>query len=203
MELGLKCVLPGLKIGFRWSSTLEMTRKLFVARRLFTVLMSGKKSLEDMLVSEVECKLLAEIATFLKSATNVTEHQSASSYVTMIVSSQISGKLDDFCNNYTEEEEEVFKQIAQSMLRKLQKYRSLFDIKVTRFVRILNLRFRKDFITDENILRSFLTLQKEGSVEAIDCEKSMLAVMNDILDENSLDMFGDEEIMDYLKDTEN
>lgn len=141
--------------------------------------------------------------TFLHSATSVAEHQPGPNYVTMSATSRIFDKFEESCKKCNEEEG-VLPKIAQSMLSQLQHYSRLVETEPSRFVRISDQRFRMNTPMTGDILRSFQTLrQPEKSVEVVDCETRMRTIMNKILDENSLDMVVDDEIVKVFRATTN
>lgn len=100
------------------------------------------------------------------------------------------------------EEVGVVQKITQSMLRKLRYYRALVHTESPRFIRILDPRFRTSTLTDGNILRSFVSLpQPQQSVEVADFVAHMQRVTGEILDENSLVMVSNYEVIKILQAT--
>lgn len=204
VEMGVRCELPGLDVETRWSSTFDMIRKCFAARRVLTAMVSREEELEDLLVSESEWKLADKVCTFLSAAASATEHQSGSNYVTVSVTSRIFEKLESSCKDYMEEEEGLLHSVAKAMLLKLEKYRSLVNTEAARFVRILDPRFRTNILSDADVLRCYVDLPQEETPDGIvHCETRMKTFMDDILEENSADLAGDDEITRFLRATSN
>lgn len=203
-ELDVECQLPNLDSETRWSSTFIMIKRAFAARRVLNAVVSRVEAMGDMTVTEMEWKVAERLCAFLETAAAVTEHQSAQKYVTLSIATTLYQKLCKRCDKVIDDGDAILSSVATKMLKKLKDYKTMVETPMAKLARILDPRFKKDFINDAEILRLYVTLPVigvEGSVG--DEERRTEDPIQELLEDNSVDGFMDDEATSFLKATGN
>lgn len=71
VELGLSHELPSLDVDTRWYSRFQMVLKSYKARRVINSVVNRIPELDEIYISEIQCKMAEIICAFLEEAVSV------------------------------------------------------------------------------------------------------------------------------------
>lgn len=92
------------------------------------------------------------------------------------------------------------KHVSHAMLGKLRQYSALIITPAAKFARVVDPRFRTDILCDAEILWDFVNLP--DPTERIESAQSVLQTRS-FINENSVDEIGDDEVIRFLRATNN
>lgn len=164
------------------------------------MVVSKDGELHDYTVSEFEWRVASKVCTFLEAAASATKHQSGSLYVTLSLVFQIFEKLEQICRHKMQESKGVVGTMAESMLNKLRKFDPLVNTTVERLARVMDHRFRTNILLDGDILRAFVEIDP-GLSTVVERERDATKrlYMEELAEENTADLDGDNEFTRYLR----
>jgi len=97
-------------------------------------------------------------AEFLETAASISEHQSGSLYVTLIICSLAYQKLMEKCARAVAVNDNVLLGITKKMMTRLEDYKELICSETANLARILDPRFSNDILNDYGVLRRNVNL---------------------------------------------
>lgn len=205
LELGQRVSLPCLDCETRWSSTFEMIKKSFNIRRVINATASRIEELSSSLVTEAEWKTAEKVMSFLEAAASITEQQSGRHYITLSVSVMLFKKLKSKCQEKVDDGDAVLSEVAKKMLAKLTNYMAHIENPLSTLARILDPRFRNNFICDCDQLRALVPLPADlrPSTAGHGTEVKRRSFLEEFMDEDSMSGPADDEISVFMRSTMN
>lgn len=195
-ELHCSVEIPGLDVDTRWSSTFIMIKKAYKAKR---VIMSTISRIQDFnnTITDLEWEKARKVYEFLETAATITENQSGTEYVTISLTARAFNKMTKKCEQALQSNDDVLKEIAKALLKKLESYRSLVCSDITSLARVFDIRLGNDIIADSDLLRKYIQL---NNVQTVSNTKNH-TFLDSLLDEDSIDCVYSDEITSFIKAT--
>lgn len=125
--MNIKQELPSIEVETNRSSTFNMISKMYGCRRSINSTINCVVELSGISISERALRKANSVCSSLERAAQVTETQSASSYITLSTTSKLIQILFKKFKAAIEDNDTIYVQIITAMLKKLGRYAEIID----------------------------------------------------------------------------